>query len=42
MDEFGKKLQSYRLAHKLEKHADDWDKHYSCQIHNIVSSYSYY
>lgn len=39
MKEFGDKLQGYTLAYKLEKHTDDWDKPYSCQIYIFVSSY---
>lgn len=37
--EFGDKLQGYSLVYKLEKHTDDWDKPYSCQIYIFVSSY---
>ena len=37
--EFGDKLQRYSLVYKLEKHTDDWDKPYSCQIYIFVSSY---
>ncbi len=37
--EFGDKLQGYTLIYKLEKHTDDWDKPYSCQIYIFVSSY---
>ena len=37
--EFGDKLQRYSLVYKLEKHTDDWDKPYSCQIYIVVSSY---
>jgi hypothetical protein len=39
MKEFGGKLQGYTLVYKLEKHTDDWDKPYSCQIYIFVSSY---
>lgn len=39
MKEFGDKLQGYTLVYKLEKHTDDWDKPYSCQIYIFVSSY---
>lgn len=39
MREFGEKLQGYTLVYKLEKHTDDWDKSYSCQIYIFVSSY---
>ena len=37
--EFGEKLHGYTLIYKLEKHTDDWDKPYSCQIYIFVSSY---
>lgn len=37
--EFCEKLQSYSLVYKLEKHSDDWDRPYSCQIYIYVSSY---
>lgn len=37
--EFGDKLQGYSLVYKLEKHIDDWDRPYSCQIYIFVSSY---
>lgn len=37
--EFGDKLQGYSLRYKFEKHTDDWDRTYSCQIHIFVSSY---
>ena len=39
MKEFGDKLQGHTLVYKLEKHTDDWDKPYSCQIYIFVSSY---
>lgn len=39
MKEFGDKLHGYSSAYKLEKHTDDWDKPYSCQIYIFVSSY---
>lgn len=39
MKEFGDKLHGYTLVYKLEKHIDDWDKPYSCQIYIFVSSY---
>lgn len=39
MNEFGEKLQGYSLVYTLEKHTDDWDKPYSCQIYIFVSSY---
>lgn len=37
--EFGDKLQGYSLVYKLEKHTDDWNKPYSCQIYIFVSFY---
>lgn len=39
MKEFGEKLQGYSLVYKIEKHTDDWDKPYSCQIHIFISSF---
>ena len=39
MEEFGKSLQGYYRHYKFEKHTDEWDKNYSCQIHIYVSSY---
>lgn len=39
MKEFGDKLQGYSLVYKLEKHTDDWDRPYSCQIYIFASSY---
>lgn len=37
--EFREKLQGYTLEYRLEKHTDDWNKPYSCQIYIFVSSY---
>ncbi len=39
MATFGKMLQGYTRHYKFEKHTDEWDKPYSCQIHIYVSSY---
>ncbi len=39
MATFGKMLQGYTCHYKFEKHTDEWDKPYSCQIHIYVSSY---
>lgn len=39
MEEFGNRLQGYTRHYKFEKHTDEWDKNYSCQIHIYVSSY---
>lgn len=39
MYDFGKLLNGYTLHYKLEKHTDDWDEPYSCQLHIYVSSY---
>lgn len=39
MYEFGENLRGYTLEYKVEKHTDDWDKPYSCQMHLYVSSY---
>ena len=33
MEEFGSILTRYTQNYKFEKHKDDWDKDYSCQIH---------
>lgn len=39
MEEFGKKLQGYSLRYKFEKHTDEWEKPYSCQIHIYTSRF---
>lgn len=39
MEAFGNKLDSCHQIYKLEKHTDDWDKPYSCQIHIYVSKH---
>ena len=31
--QFGDALTRYKLIHKLERHIDDWDKNFSCQIY---------
>jgi hypothetical protein len=33
MYEFGEKLRKYNLVYKFEKHTDEWQNDYSCQIH---------
>ena len=33
MHEFGKLLHGYSLQYKLEKHTDEWEEPYSCQLH---------
>ena len=32
MDEFGDKLHAFSCIHSFERHKDDWEKPYSCQI----------
>ncbi len=39
MDEFGKKLRLFHRRHSFEKHTDEWDKPYSCQMRIYVSIY---
>lgn len=39
MKEFGDKLQDYSLIYRLEKHTEEWEKPYSCQMYIFVSSY---
>lgn len=39
MDEFRGLLRAVRTEYKFEKHIDDWDKPFSCQIRIFVSSY---
>lgn len=39
MYEFGELLNGFTRSYKFEKHTDEWDKPYSCQIHIYVSSY---
>lgn len=39
MTTFGELLIGYTRNYKFEKHTDEWDKPYSCQIHIYVSAY---
>jgi len=39
MDDFGKRLRGMECVYKLEKHSDEWDKPFSCQIRVYVSGY---
>lgn len=39
MDEFANGLSSFSCCHKFEKHTDEWDKPYSCQIRIFVNSW---
>ncbi len=39
IDLFGNQLQGYKCAFRFQKHTDDWDNDYSCQIRIYVSSY---
>lgn len=39
MDDFGRMLRGMRCEYKFEKHTDDWDKPFSCQIRIFVSGY---
>lgn len=39
MHEFGEMLKGFSRTYKFEKHTEEWDKPYSCQIHIYVSSY---
>lgn len=39
MDLFGNQLQGYKCSYRFQKHTDDWDNDYSCQIRIYVSSY---
>lgn len=39
MDEFGNMLRSMRCEYKLEKHTDDWENPFSCQVRIFVSAY---
>lgn len=39
MYEFGEMLYGYKRTYKFEKHTDEWERPYSCQIHIYVSSY---
>ncbi len=39
MDNFGQLTRGMRCEYKFEKHTDDWDKSFSCQIRIFVSGY---
>ncbi len=39
MDEFGKMLHLFNCRHSFEKHTDEWDKSFSCQMRIYVSMY---
>lgn len=39
MDEFGDMLHGMRCEYKFEKHIDEWENPYSCQIRIFVSCY---
>lgn len=39
MDDFGKMLLGMRCEYKFEKHTDEWDKSFSCQIRIFISAY---
>ncbi len=39
MDDFGKMLNGMRCEFKFEKHTDEWDKPFSCQIRIFISGY---
>lgn len=32
MDEFAESLEEFRKVYSFQKHVEDWDKDYSCQI----------
>ena len=32
MDEFAESLNGFKKVYSFQKHIDDWDKNYSCQI----------
>lgn len=32
MDEFAESLEEFRKVYYFQKHVEDWDKDYSCQI----------
>ena len=32
MDEYGERLPGFNTIYSFEKHIDDWDEDYSCQI----------
>ncbi len=37
MDEFGNMLHAFRCTHSFEKHTDEWDKSFSCQMRIFVN-----
>lgn len=39
MDDFGKMLHLFNCRHSFEKHTDEWDKPFSCQMRIYVSVY---
>lgn len=39
MDKFGQMLNCFRCEYKFEKHTDEWDETFSCQIRIFVSGY---
>ncbi len=39
MDELGKMLQLFNCRHSFEKHTEDWNKSFSCQMRIYVSMY---
>lgn len=39
MDEFGNRLHSFSCIHSFEKHTDEWDKPFSCQIRLFCNSW---
>ena len=38
MENFGKSLKGFNQIYKLEKHTDEWDNDFSCQIHIYSNS----
>lgn len=39
MDDFGKMLHLLHCSHSFERHTDEWDKPYSCQMRIFTSMY---
>lgn len=39
MDDFGKMLHGMRCEYKFDKHTDEWDRPFSCQIRIFISAY---
>lgn len=39
MEIFGKKRQGYSLKYKFQRHTDEWEQPFSCQIHIYASLY---